>query len=95
MFALKSRDPLLVYSSDTLVNGSYAILCQCTVACGSSAQDFEEEPDWEARNQHRIGFLNRRNRRPGPTHAETVLFRSRPERLEVLMPLQMRKKNSS
>lgn len=35
---------------------------------GSSAQDIQDEPDWTSRHQHRIGFKNRQDRKPGLTH---------------------------
>lgn len=37
---------------------------------GSSAQDIKDEPDWSATSsEHRIGYKNRQDRRPGLTHA--------------------------
>lgn len=35
---------------------------------GSSQQDIEHEPDWTEGHDHRIGYLNRQDRRPGFTH---------------------------
>ncbi|KAM0722163.1 hypothetical protein Q7P37_001604 [Cladosporium fusiforme] len=36
---------------------------------GSSAKDIADEPDWtKASTQHRVGFRNRQDRRPGLTH---------------------------
>jgi len=37
---------------------------------GSSAQDIEDEPDWQGTGQHRIGYRNRQDRLPGFTHDE-------------------------
>jgi nitrate reductase (NAD(P)H) len=39
---------------------------------GSSQDDIEKEPDWQAEHQHehRIGYKNRYDRRPGVTHEE-------------------------
>lgn len=36
---------------------------------GSSAQAIQDEPDWGGQHQHRVGFKNRQDRRPGLTHA--------------------------
>lgn len=35
---------------------------------GSSQRDIENEPDWGAGHQHRIGYRNRQDRIPGLTH---------------------------
>ncbi|CCC12775.1 unnamed protein product [Sordaria macrospora k-hell] len=35
---------------------------------GSSADEVNQEPDWEANHSHRIGFVNQDDRRPGLTH---------------------------
>jgi hypothetical protein len=39
---------------------------------GSSRDEIEKEPDWQAEHQHehRIGYKNRHDRRPGVTHEE-------------------------
>lgn len=37
---------------------------------GSSAQEIEDEPSWTAGHQHRVGFKNRQDRRPGLTHED-------------------------
>ncbi|KAF2758588.1 hypothetical protein EJ05DRAFT_452115 [Pseudovirgaria hyperparasitica] len=39
-----------------------------TVHPGSSQDDIANEPDWQKGHQHRIGFRNRQDRRPGITH---------------------------
>ncbi|KAH7401282.1 hypothetical protein BKA66DRAFT_564936 [Pyrenochaeta sp. MPI-SDFR-AT-0127] len=43
---------------------------QITRHPGSSREEIEEEPDWEVqhRHEHRVGYKNRNNRRPGITH---------------------------
>lgn len=41
---------------------------QVTNHPGSSLEEIENEPSWESGHQHRVGFLNRDNRRPGITH---------------------------
>ncbi|GAB7328539.1 hypothetical protein MBLNU13_g00494t1 [Cladosporium sp. NU13] len=35
---------------------------------GSSQTEIEKEPDWGSGSQHRVGFKNRQDRRPGLTH---------------------------
>ncbi|KAL8737783.1 MAG: hypothetical protein Q9181_001346 [Wetmoreana brouardii] len=35
---------------------------------GSSQQDIENEPDWADNREHRIGYTNRQDRKPGFTH---------------------------
>lgn len=35
---------------------------------GSSDSEIRDEPDWTSGHQHRIGFRNRANRKPGITH---------------------------
>lgn len=37
---------------------------------GSSAQEIDDEPDWTGGHQHRVGFKNRQERRPGLTHQD-------------------------
>lgn len=37
---------------------------------GSSAQEIEDEPPWNGGHQHRVGFKNRQDRRPGLTHED-------------------------
>lgn len=36
---------------------------------GSSQHDIDNEPEWGAGHQHRVGYRNRQDRRPGITHA--------------------------
>jgi nitrate reductase (NAD(P)H) len=37
---------------------------------GSSTQEILDEPDWDGRHEHRIGFKDRNNRLPGITLKE-------------------------
>lgn len=42
---------------------------------GSSRQDIDNEPDWTGLHNHRVGFKNRGDRRPGITHAQDEYLR--------------------
>ena len=35
---------------------------------GSTAEEIEDEPDWGNGHQHRIGYKNNQDRKPGLTH---------------------------
>ncbi|KAF6239533.1 hypothetical protein HO173_002077 [Letharia columbiana] len=35
---------------------------------GSTAQEIQDKPEWSNAHQHRIGYCNRHDRRPGLTH---------------------------
>lgn len=37
---------------------------------GSSVNEIEQEPDWEAGHQHDVGFKNQQDRIPGLTHGD-------------------------
>jgi nitrate reductase (NAD(P)H) len=41
---------------------------QITDHPGSTREEIEQEPDWNLGHEHRVGYLNRDNRRPGLTH---------------------------
>lgn len=35
---------------------------------GSTDEEVRNEPDWDVGHEHRVGYRNRNNRRPGITH---------------------------
>jgi len=37
---------------------------------GSSSSELKDEPEWGVGHQHRVGYKNKQDRRPGLTHAQ-------------------------
>ncbi|KAI9746937.1 MAG: hypothetical protein M1835_002315, partial [Candelina submexicana] len=50
---------------------------------GSTTQEIRDEPDWGLGHQHRVGFKNRQDRRPGLTHGEVVFSHNEEEKFKA------------
>lgn len=58
---------------------------------GSTKEDIRNEPDWGRGHQHRVGFKNRQDRRPGLTHGNDELTAKDEEVLEKVRDLRQLK----